>query len=130
VSTGWTPEARAGTPGVRVDVLPFTMIAGLPPEGPGVGMLYVVPSTVTALPGASVLSPMRTWVDPPTIVGDTVCPPTVRTGGGGVAMGALPIVCVTPLTKAMLPLGPMLIVFPLSVTTGPPGFSVSDPTTN
>ena len=128
--TGWIPEAGTGTPGVIVDVAPFTTIAGAPPEGPGVGMLYVVPATVTTLPGVRVLSPTRTAVEPPTIVGAIVWPPTVRMAGGGVAMGALPTYCVTPLTSAMLPLGPRLMVFPFNVTTGPPGFSVSDPTMN
>lgn len=113
-------------PGESVEVAPLAMTTTPPPVA---GRLYVVPEMVRADPGASVLSPRTTCVVPPITVAETTRPPTVITGGE-VMIGALAMVCVTPLIMAIVPPGPRLSVLPSAVIAGPPGRRVCDPTTN
>lgn len=60
-------SVRADWLGWKVEVTPLmTMAVALPEEG----ILYVVPSTTIAFPGASVLSPSTNWVEPLITVAD------------------------------------------------------------
>lgn len=114
---------NAGRPALNRSVCPLTTI--LEPWNPD-GRLYVVPSTIIAPPGPSVLSPTTNTVVPPRILAVIDSPPKV-TAGWPIMVTR---VCVAPFQIAILPFGPSVSVLSSTTTMGPPFCNVCVPTTN